>query len=113
LVYWVIWVFQMLPHCILQLKNTHEYHHQSVGNHQWFKPVILATEGAEIRRTAVQSQPGQISSWDPISKIPNTKRAGGVPQSVGPEFKARYYKKKKKLSTDTVYWFPWSHRLIS
>jgi hypothetical protein len=27
------------------------------------------------------------SSRDPILKIPNTKRAGGVAQSVGPEFK--------------------------
>jgi hypothetical protein len=27
------------------------------------------------------------SSRDPISKIPNTKRAGGVTQDVGPEFK--------------------------
>jgi hypothetical protein len=29
------------------------------------------------------------SSQDPISKIPNTKRAGGVAQGVGPEFKAQ------------------------
>jgi hypothetical protein len=28
----------------------------------------------------------------PISKIPNTKRAGGVAQSVGPEFKPQYHK---------------------
>jgi hypothetical protein len=26
----------------------------------WLMPVILATQGAEIRRIAVQSQPGQI-----------------------------------------------------
>jgi hypothetical protein len=28
--------------------------------------------------------------------MPNTKRAGGVAQSVGPEFKPQYHKKKKK-----------------
>jgi hypothetical protein len=33
------------------------------------------------------------SSQDPISKIPNTKRAGGVDQGVGPEFKTQYRKK--------------------
>jgi hypothetical protein len=38
----------------------------------------------------VQRQPKQ----DPISKIPNTKRAGGVAQGVGPEFKHHYHKKK-------------------
>jgi hypothetical protein len=38
------------------------------------------------------------SLQDPISKIPNTKRAGGVAQSVGPEFKPQYCKKKKGKS---------------
>jgi hypothetical protein len=34
------------------------------------------------------SKPVQAnSSWDPISKIPNTKRADGVAQGVGTEFK--------------------------
>jgi hypothetical protein len=33
------------------------------------------------------SKPAQAnSSRDPILKIPNTKRAGGVAQDVGPEF---------------------------
>jgi hypothetical protein len=31
-------------------------------------------------------------------KIPNIKRADGVPQSVGPEFKPQYLKKTKKRS---------------
>jgi hypothetical protein len=53
---------------------------------QWLTPVILATQEAEIRKITVRSQPSQ-GLGDPISKIPNTKRAGGVPQDVGPEFK--------------------------
>jgi hypothetical protein len=32
---------------------------------------------------------------DPISKVSNTKRAGGVAQGTDPEFKPQYYKKKK------------------
>jgi hypothetical protein len=43
----------------------------------WLTPIVLATEEAEIRRirtTGVQSQPQAKSSWDPISKIPNTKK---------------------------------------
>jgi hypothetical protein len=37
------------------------------------------------------------SSQDPISKILNTKRVGGVAQGVDPEFKPQYRKKKKIL----------------
>jgi hypothetical protein len=36
--------------------------------------VILATEEEEIRRIAVQSQPGQIVSKTSISKILNIKK---------------------------------------
>jgi hypothetical protein len=58
-------------------------------------PVIPATQEAEIRRVAVRSQPMQISSQDPILKIPITqkkkkkeKRAGRAVQGEeGPEFK--------------------------
>jgi hypothetical protein len=36
------------------------------------------------------------SSPDPFSKIPNTKRTGGVAQGEGPEVKPQFKKKKKK-----------------
>jgi hypothetical protein len=42
----------------------------------------------------VQSQPEQIGLRDPVLKIPNTKRAGGVAH-VGPEFKPQYSKQNK------------------
>jgi hypothetical protein len=42
----------------------------------------------------VPSQSGQIVCETPILKILNTKRTGGVAQSVGPEFKPQYRKKR-------------------
>jgi hypothetical protein len=61
-----------------------------------FIPIILATQEAEIRRiTVVRSQPGQIAPETLSQKKPITKRAGGVAQNVGPEFKPQYHKKKR------------------
>jgi hypothetical protein len=56
--------------------------------------VILATQEAEIRRITVQSQPGQ-TVCETLSQIPNTKRAGGVAQGVGSEFKPQCHKSKQ------------------
>jgi hypothetical protein len=57
-------------------------------------PVILATQEAEIRRTEVQSQPQQTVCKTLSRKNPSQKRAGGVAQSGGPEFKPQYRQKK-------------------
>jgi hypothetical protein len=57
-------------------------------------PVIPATQEAEIRRIAVKVSP--------MSKKPSPKRAGGVAQGVGSEFKHKrifLYHKRIKLMT--------------
>jgi hypothetical protein len=38
------------------------------------------------------SKPARANSLrDPILKIPNTERASGLPQGIGPEFKPQYH----------------------
>jgi hypothetical protein len=49
--------------------------------------MLLATQEAEIRRIEVQSQFRQIVHETLPQKNPFQKRAGGVAQDVGPEFK--------------------------
>jgi hypothetical protein len=44
-----------------------------------------------------EASPGGNSSQDPISEKPSQKRAGGVAQGVGPEFKSHTAKKKKSV----------------
>jgi hypothetical protein len=61
----------------------------------WLTPVILAAQEAEIIRITVQSQPRQIVHEILSQKSHHKERAGGVAQSVGPEFKPQYCKKKK------------------
>jgi hypothetical protein len=66
---------------------------------QWLTPVILATQEAEIRKIAVQSQPRQIvreTLSQKKKKKPSQKKAGGVDQGVGPEFNLQYYKHTQK-----------------
>jgi hypothetical protein len=54
-------------------------------------PAILATQEAEIRRIMAQSQPQQIVCETLSPKNPShKKRAVGLAQSVGPEFKPKH-----------------------
>jgi hypothetical protein len=55
-------------------------------------PISPAIQEAEIRKIVVQIQP--IVLRDLIWKNPSQKRAGGVAQGVGPEFKLQNLKKK-------------------
>jgi hypothetical protein len=66
---------------------------------QWLTPIILATQEAEIRRIVVLNQPGKIVRETLSRRSPSQKRAGGVAQGEGPEFKPQYCKKKKKEIT--------------
>jgi hypothetical protein len=59
-------------------------------------PAILAIQEAEIRRIVVQSQPRQIVHSTLSWKNPSQKSAGEVAQGVGPEFRPKYCKKRKK-----------------
>jgi hypothetical protein len=58
------------------------------------RPRILVTQEAEIRRTAIQSQPGQIVCETLSQKHHITqKRAGGVAQGIGLDSKPNAAKK--------------------
>jgi hypothetical protein len=49
-----------------------------------------------IRRILVQSQPGKKVCKTLSQNNPSQKRAGGVAQDIGPEFKPQYQGKKKE-----------------
>jgi hypothetical protein len=55
------------------------------------------TQEAEIRRIAVQSQPGQLVPQTLSQINPSQKRAGGMAEGVDAEFVPQYCKKKKKF----------------
>jgi hypothetical protein len=64
----------------------------------WLTSIILATQEAEMRRTEVQSQSRQVVPRDTTSKKTlhtQKKRADGVTQGTGPEFKFQYHTHKK------------------
>jgi hypothetical protein len=58
-------------------------------------PVIIATQEAEIRMIAVWWAQANNSQ---DRKRSSQKRAGGMTQAVGPEFKPQYRAKKSKKS---------------
>jgi hypothetical protein len=62
----------------------------------WLTPVILATQEAEIRRTAIWSQVGQIVHMTLAQKNPSQKRAGGMAQYWPWAQDSVLQKKKKK-----------------
>jgi hypothetical protein len=80
----------------IRLNNKSEIFHEA--GYRWLLPTILAAQEAEIRRTEVQSQPRQIVLKTLSQKNPSQKRAGGVAQGLGPEFKPQYHQKKKRNS---------------
>jgi hypothetical protein len=61
----------------------------------WLVPVILATQKGEVRRITFEVNPGK-SFESPYLEKNLHKRAGGVAQVAGPEFKPQYCKKKKR-----------------
>jgi hypothetical protein len=55
--------------------------------------------GGRDQKDSSLKQDKANSTQDPISKEPTTKRAGGVAQGVGLEFKPLYCQKKKEKSS--------------
>jgi hypothetical protein len=78
-----------------------------IARHLLFKPVIPATEQAEIRSIGVPSQPSQIVYETQSLKYPSQKSPSVVVQDVGPEFKIpvlqkQINKQNKKLLTREI-----------
>jgi hypothetical protein len=60
-------------------------------------PVIPATQGAEIKNNAIQSQSEEQIVLQTLSqKNPSQKRSSGVASGVGPGFKPQSCKKRKR-----------------
>jgi hypothetical protein len=71
-------------------------------------PVIPATQEAEIRRITVRRQPRQIVHETLSKKTHHKKRAGGVAQGGGLEFKPKYCKKENtQHKTGPEEWLKW------
>jgi hypothetical protein len=57
-------------------------------------PAIPATQEAETGGLRFEASPSKLFSRPYLEKTYHKKEAGGVAQSVGPEFKRKYQKKK-------------------
>jgi coenzyme F420-reducing hydrogenase beta subunit len=66
------------------------------GSRQWLTPVIPATQEAGIKRIVVRSQPGQIFHETLSQKTLHKKKAGGVAQGEGSEFKPQYCEEERR-----------------
>jgi hypothetical protein len=63
--------------------------------------VVVATQETEIRRITGQSQ-SIVCKILSQKKTHHNKRAGGVAQGIGPEFKPQYCKKKERKKENTL-----------
>jgi hypothetical protein len=104
-----IWGCQVQDEAGLQRETLFQKQTNKQNQKNMPTPVIPATQEAELRRIAVQSQPGQMVqetlSWKTLHTHTyththththtHTNRAGRVAQSGGPEFKPQHWKKKK------------------
>jgi hypothetical protein len=59
-------------------------------------PVIVASQEAEVRRITVRSQVVKYFSRPYLKKKKSQKRASGVTQGIGLEFKPQCHKKKNQ-----------------
>jgi hypothetical protein len=57
----------------------------------WLTTVILANQGAEIRGYRFKAILGKWFERPYLKKTHHKKRAGGVAQGMGPEFKPQYH----------------------
>jgi hypothetical protein len=95
------------------------------AGHEWLTPVIMPVSYSEGRvQEYLSSKSTKANSlWDTISKKkkkkkPSQKRADGLAQGGGPEYKCQYWKKKVpskkkcwkifKLILKNTYWPPWN-----
>jgi hypothetical protein len=60
----------------------------------WLTPVTLTTPRQRSRKIVVPRQLGKLFERPYLEKKNHKKRAGGVTQGVGPEFKPQDHKKR-------------------